>query len=223
MDMETKLAARVGEGILKVAEVEERRLDAQLAQIENMDEDDFEALRQKRKQNMIKQMHQEEEWKQNGHGRYIDISDTKEFFNLAKKSPRVIAHFYRGVTPRCEIIDAHISRLAPRHLETLFVKIDAEKHPFLVQRLNIIVLPTLVLIKDGKTQHSIIGFDEFGGVDDFSTEDMAYVLAAHKVLNFEGDRSEDVASHSSRKGVNALRISSNSVREGESYDFDEDF
>jgi hypothetical protein len=57
-----------------------------------------------------------------------------------------------------------------------------------VERLGIILLPTIVLIKDGKTEHSIHGFDEFGGTDDFSTNDMAYVLSQYKVLNFEMDR-----------------------------------
>ena len=38
------------------------------------------------------------------------------------------------------------------------------------------------------------GFDELGGVDDFTTADMAYVLATHGVLNHEKteDRSEDI-------------------------------
>ena len=76
-------------------------------------------------------------------------------------------------------------------------------------------MPTIVLIKDGKTEHSLRlkyhtdvylpsytpltfhmyrGFDELGGVDDFSTADMAYVLATHGVLNHEKteDRSEDI-------------------------------
>lgn len=35
-----------------------------------VDEDDFEALRQKRRQNLQKKMKQEQDWKQLGHGRY---------------------------------------------------------------------------------------------------------------------------------------------------------
>jgi thioredoxin-like negative regulator of GroEL len=116
------------------------------------------------------------------------LTDPKEFFNAAKKSSRMAVHFYRGVTARCQIVDAHFEKLAPTHLETRFVKIDAEKSPFLVERLGIILLPTIVLIKDGKTEHSLRGFDELGGTDDFSTEDMAYVLSQHGVLNFEIDR-----------------------------------
>jgi thioredoxin-like negative regulator of GroEL len=120
--------------------------------------------------------------------RYSELTDTKEFFNAAKKSSRMVVHFYRGVTPRCEIVDAHFSKLAPAHVETRFVKINAEKNPFLVERLGIILMPSIVLIKDGKTDHTIHGFDEFGGVDDFTTETVAYVLAHHGVLNYEEDR-----------------------------------
>jgi hypothetical protein len=120
----------------------------------------------------------------------------------------MIVHFYRGVTPRCQIVDAHFSRLAASHLETRFVKIDAEKNPFLVERLGIIMMPTMVLIKDGKTEHSIRGFDEFGGTDDFTTADMAYVLAQHNVLNPEdaGDRSEEIAKLKMKAGLNAMRL-----------------
>ncbi len=118
----------------------------------------------------------------------------------------MVVHFYRSVTPRCNIVDAHCQKLAHDHLETRFVKIDAEKNPFLVEKLGIILMPTIVLINNGKTEHAIHGFDEFGGTDDFSTADMAYVLATHGVLNFEGDRSEEIARRSTKGGVNSVRI-----------------
>jgi hypothetical protein len=78
--------------------------------------------------------------------RYSELTDTKEFFNAAKRSARMVVHFYRSVTPRCQIVDAHFQRLAPQHLETRFVKIDAEKNPFLVERLGIIIMPTIGML-----------------------------------------------------------------------------
>ena len=183
-------------------------MDKQIKEIENLDEDDFEALREKRRIALQQRIRQEQDWKQLGHGRYMDLgTDPKDFFNAAKKSARMVVHFYRGVTPRCEIVDAHFERLAPKHLETRFVKIDAEKSPFLVERLGIILMPTIVLIKDGKTEHSLRGFDELGGTDDFSTDDMAYVLSTHGVLNFEADQSERIANHAARAGLNHVGIS----------------
>jgi hypothetical protein len=141
------------------------------------------------------------------------LSDTKEFFNAAKKSQRLVVHFYRGVTFRCQIVDAHLQRLAETHLETRFVKIDAEKNPFLVERLGIIMMPTIVLIKDGKTEHSLIGFDELGGTDDFTTNDIAYVLSQHGVLNYDGDQSDEITSRSKKAGLNSMKLAT--VRRGQ--------
>jgi thiol-disulfide isomerase/thioredoxin len=149
----------------------------------------------------------------------MEISDTKEFFNAAKKSNRMIVHFYRSVTPRCQIVDAHFERLCQTHLEARFVKIDAEKSPYLVEKLGIILMPTIVLIKDGKTEHAIHGFDEFGGTDDFTTQDMAYVLATHKVLNYETDRSEEISQRATRAGLNSVRLAT--IRSGD-YDHQSD-
>mmetsp|Transcript_8507 Transcript_8507/g.12700 ORF Transcript_8507/g.12700 Transcript_8507/m.12700 type:complete len:225 (-) Transcript_8507:101-775(-) len=217
---QAQMMERVGDGILAVAEMEEKKLDAQIKGLEQMDEDDFEALRQRRRQQLQQKMRQEQDWKQLGHGRYLELTDPKEFFNAAKKSSRMVVHFYRGVTPRCEIVDAHFEKLAPTHLETRFVKINAEKSPFLVERLGIILLPTIVLIKDGKTQHSLRGFDELGGTDDFSTDDMAYVLSTHGVLNFDMDRSDMIAANAAKSGLNHVGISQ--IRSSSYYSLSDD-
>ncbi len=50
------------------------------------------------------------------------------------------------------------------------------------------MMPTIVLVKNGRTEHSLRGFDELGGTDDFTTDDMAYVLSQHNLLFFENDR-----------------------------------
>lgn len=214
---------RVNEGMLRVAQAQEAALDAQLAKMENLGEDDFEALRQKRKLDLQKQMRQEADWRQLGHGRYAEMTDTKDFFNAAKKSARMLVHFYRSVTPRCQIVDAHFERLAASHVECRFVKIDAEKNPFLVERLGIIIIPTIVLIKDGKTEHAIHGFDEFGGTDDFRTEDMAYVLSNYGMIKPDAlaDRSEEIAENSVRSGFNSIKVNIRSSAYGQ-MDHDED-
>lgn len=217
------LMEKVGAGILEVAAAEERKLDEQLRSIENMDEDDFEALRQRRRLLLQRQMRQEQDWRQLGHGRYTEMTDTKDFFNAAKKSSRMLVHFYRGVTPRCQIVDAHFERLAATHVEARFVKIDAEKNPFLVERLGIIIMPTIVLIKDGKTDHAIHGFDEFGGTDDFSTQDMAFVLARYGMIKADevADRSEEISSRHTRAGLNHVRLQT--IKSGDHHEYsDED-
>ncbi len=64
-------------------------------------------------------------------------------------------HFYRPSTRRCEIIDKHFYALAAKHIETKFLRVNAEKSPFLTERLHIWMLPTIVCCVGGKTDHSI--------------------------------------------------------------------
>ncbi|PRQ22818.1 putative thioredoxin-like protein [Rosa chinensis] len=71
-----------------------------------------------------------------------------------------------------QVVDKHLSILAKQHIETRFMKINAEKSPFLAEKLKIVVLPTLALIKNAKVDDYVVGFDELGGKDDFSTEEL---------------------------------------------------
>lgn len=68
------------------------------------------------------------------------------------------------------------------HLPTRFVKINAEKSPFFVGKLQIKVLPTIVLFKDGIAIDRIIGFEELGGSDEFPTSAMEKRLAQAAVI-----------------------------------------
>ena len=67
--MQEKMMEQVSSKILEGALAEERRLDEQLAKAENLDEDDFETLRQKRKLDLQKKARQEMDWRQLGHGK----------------------------------------------------------------------------------------------------------------------------------------------------------
>jgi hypothetical protein len=62
-----------------------------------------------------------------------------------------------------------------------FVKINAEKSPFLCERLNIWMIPTVLLVKQSKTVHAIAGLDELGG-DRFTTQQLGFVLGKYGVL-----------------------------------------
>ena len=87
---------------------------------------------------MKKMQDKKTEWKAAGHGEYSEIPEEKEFFNVTKGSDRCVIHFYRDETFRCKILDKHFNILAKKHLETRFCKINAEKCPFLCERLKVI-------------------------------------------------------------------------------------
>ena len=49
---------------------------------------------------------------------------------------------------RCKIVDKHLSQLCEKHYEARFIRLNAEKAPFLTERLKIKVMPTVLMAKD---------------------------------------------------------------------------
>ncbi|XP_050208820.1 thioredoxin domain-containing protein 9 homolog [Mercurialis annua] len=174
--------------VLTVAKAVEDKLDEEIAAFERLDEDDLEALRERRLQQMKKMAEKRNRWISLGHGDYTEIFSEKDFFSIVKASDRVVCHFYRENWP-CKVIDKHLSILAKQHIETRFLKIHAEKSPFLAERLKITVLPTLALIKNAKVDDYVVGFDQLGGTDEFSTEDLEERLAKANVVFLDGESS----------------------------------
>lgn len=64
------------------------------------------------------------------------------------------------VVVHLQVVDKHLSILAKKHIETRFVKINAEKSPFLAEKLKIVVLPTLALIKNAKVDDYVVCYIE---------------------------------------------------------------
>jgi hypothetical protein len=176
----------VEQQLLAVAEQMERAVDDELAKIDNMEDEDLEAVRAARRKQVADMAKRRDLWLQRGHGSYHEITDHKHFFQCVKQSERVVVHFKRKATERCAIIDGHLQKVARAHFETRFCCVDVERVPSIPQEFNVLMLPTLMLIEGGNTFHSIIGFDEFGNHDDFSTDDFVKVLATHGMVNERG-------------------------------------
>jgi len=102
------------------------------------------------------------------YGEYTEILES-EFLPYVTKAEYSAVHFFHKDFERCKIIDKHIQIIAPQHKECKFLKLDAEKAPFFVQKLAIQVLPTICLFKDGVLVDRVVGFEDLGGRDDFNT------------------------------------------------------
>jgi len=164
--MEGMMQQVVENQLMQVAKVVEDQLDDQIHELENLGDEDIEKLRQRRIDAMKRQQAKRQQWLAKGHGECRTIMDEKEFFAEMKGEERMIVHFFRNNWP-CKVMDKHMSELAAKHVETKFARIDAEKSPFLTERLKIWMLPTLALIKNEKTVDYVVGLDELGGSDDF--------------------------------------------------------
>lgn len=117
--------------VLEVAKKVEEQLDAELEKLEKLDLDDIENLRERRLRDLKKQQKQKQEWLALGHGEYYEIPEEKEFFDISKKSPNIVVHFYKSDSPRCKILEHHLKILCRKHLETRFCSLNVERAPFL--------------------------------------------------------------------------------------------
>jgi len=181
------IQAALTENLLQAATVMEQQVDDEISKLERMDEDDLEVMRRRRMAAMKKMQEQKQEWLRLGHGKYEEVPEEKDFFNIGKSSKNVVCHFYRDSTFRCKIVDKHLAILAPKHVEARFVKINADKCPFLTERLRIKVIPTIMIVKDEKTCDYIVGFDDLGGTDEFTTEVLEWRLGQSEVIKYNGD------------------------------------
>ncbi|XP_067008966.1 thioredoxin domain-containing protein 9 [Anabrus simplex] len=171
--------------VLKAAQVVEQQIDAELQKYDNLD--DLDKLRQQRLKELKNQAKQQQEWLSLGHREYTEIPEEKDFFDLTKKSKNFVCHFYKDDSPRCKIVDHHMKILANSHIETKFCKIDVLRAPFLTGKLRIKIIPTIALIKDGKTKDFIVGFTDLGNHDEFSTAMLEWRIAQSGVINYSGD------------------------------------
>ena len=77
----------------------------------------------------------------------------------------------------------HCELLAQRHLEARFVWVDAENAPFLTDRLNIYMLPTIVCVKDNKVHKQHNGLDEIDGTGKYTSGMLEHLLHIDDMLD----------------------------------------
>ncbi|XP_029395104.1 thioredoxin domain-containing protein 9 isoform X2 [Mus pahari] len=206
---------------LQAAKLVENHLDSEIQKLDQIGEDELEMLKEKRLAALRKAQQQKQEWLSKGHGEYREISSERDFFQEVKESEKVVCHFYRDTTFRCKILDRHLAILAKKHLETKFLKLNVEKAPFLCERLRIKVIPTLALLRDGKTQDYVVGFTDLGNTDDFTTETLEWRLGCSDVINYSGNLMEPPFQSQKKFGTNFTKLEKKTIR-GKKYDSDSD-
>merc|ERR1711988_1151580 len=169
MDMQAMVAMQAASAI-------EAAVDDELARIDNMGEDDFEQIRKKRMEEMKAKQAEKVMWDRNDHGSLTKVNDQKEFFDRCKKSKRVIALFSRDGQQWCNVIKQHLRLLAEGHKETKFIEVDAENSPFLVERLNVWMMPTIICIREGKVHAQFNGLHQIDPTGKFKTGTVEWLL-----------------------------------------------
>ena len=107
--------------------------------------------------------------------------------------------------------DHHLAKLAQRHVESKFVKINAAKAPFFVEKLSVRTMPTLCFFFDGVLSGKLVGFDGLADVmpegkeDEWKTVSLARMLAEAKIINKDNIYDEDAAEEANRAKYEEMR------------------
>lgn len=138
-------------------------------QVQDYDDDGTAAAARAKRLAAIKKHYSKlQEFKAKGHGEYREI-DEQEFLGQLTSSPIVVCHFFHPDFETCKVMDAHIKKLVEKYLFVKFIRLNADKAKFFVPKLNIKVLPTLVIFQDGVAVDRIIGFHEVSEGSEFPT------------------------------------------------------
>jgi len=201
-----------------------------LSDEEDEDEDEngldaeFKLIREKRMAQLKAQHQEKAENLSKGHGQYREISQD-EFLPEVTGSRHVLVHFYHKDFMRCKIMDKHLAILAPAHLECKFLKINAEKAPFFVGKLQIKILPTVIYLKESIAEERVQGFEGLtegqpkGAEDEFPTTVLATRLAKIGAIEYTAPPTlEELRRLQLGKTMGAIRAGGGGVV----YDDDED-
>ncbi|EPS74554.1 hypothetical protein M569_00201, partial [Genlisea aurea] len=155
---------------------------------ELMDDPELEKLHADRVAALKKEAEKRQELKLQGHGEHREITEA-DFLGEVTGSDKVVCHFYHCEFYRCKIMDKHLKALAPVHLKTKFIKLDAENAPFFVSKLGIKTLPCVILFRKGVAAERLVGFQDLGGKDDFTTETLRTFFIKKGII--EDERKDD--------------------------------
>ncbi|KAJ4478258.1 thioredoxin-like protein [Lentinula aciculospora] len=188
MDRITSLAARLVEPNRPDRSRHEQEEDADdddalFAELEEEIENDSNStMREQGLEMLRREMERMREMKQSQYGTYNEVTDEKEVVRITAHEPRCVVHFYHPNFKRCEIMDKHLATIAKKYFNTRFFRVFVENIPWLVEKLSIKVLPCVICFVKGVTRDRLIGFEELGNNDAFTTAALELRLSVCGVI-----------------------------------------
>lgn len=140
----------------------ERALDDEIERLDHLQGDELEEIRRRRLAVLKRESERRERLRLLGHGSVSTLRDQKEFFDAGRSSDRMVCVFMRQsfvATKYGELLLRSLGELATRHVETRFVTLDAEKSPWICERLGVYIIPSFAIVKKEKVSGIIHGMD----------------------------------------------------------------
>ncbi|OJJ48789.1 hypothetical protein ASPZODRAFT_1318887 [Penicilliopsis zonata CBS 506.65] len=120
---------------------------------------------------------------------YPTLSNDQALLDFTTQTHKCVVHFAHPDFARCTVMDENLRTLATLHHEVRFVRVDVRNTPFVVEKLNVRVLPYLIAFKDGLAVERVVGFEGLGagtgekdGGDSFSVKTLERRLLHRGIL-----------------------------------------
>ncbi|WWC64416.1 uncharacterized protein I303_107026 [Kwoniella dejecticola CBS 10117] len=143
---------------------------------------DFASDRDRRIEALQREIKQVKNLKESDNGRVVTFVEEKLLIERMSKERYVLLHFFHNDFSRCKIMDQKLSELAPQYPHTLFLRASVSDIPFLVSKMAVQVLPCVMCFVDGKAVDRLIGFEELGDSDQFTSKVLEFRLKQSGVL-----------------------------------------
>lgn len=82
---------------------------------------------------------------------------TEKEFEVETKDKRVVVDFHATWCGPCKMLGSVMEKYIETHDDEI-IKIDIDNNPNLVNKFNIMSVPTLIILNDGKEEKRISGF-----------------------------------------------------------------
>lgn len=145
-------------------------IDELLADID--DKEIFNRYREQRLQEISEHLKQvEKNVKFESYGQLETIEEEAKLIKLSNETKKIIIHFQLENFQKCKTMNEKLWEVSREYLDVKFVKINVDKCPFLVSKLNIKVLPFVIGYINGVEKLRLVGFSRLGNVaNDFELD-----------------------------------------------------
>ncbi|CAI4055611.1 hypothetical protein N7582_000384 [Saccharomyces uvarum] len=145
---------------------DEENLEEILAELDKELDEDHEflsAYRSERLQEISDHLKQvKKNVQDDGYGKLQYIDNEADAIKICTKTNMVVIHFELESFGKCQYMNEKLEILARRHLTTRFIKVNVGTCPFLVNKLNVKVLPFVLGYKNGLEKVRYVGFSRLG-------------------------------------------------------------
>lgn len=178
-------AARDYEKLLSKEEEQQRRAQSSHGNVavkDLFDDPELERLHGERLEKLKEMKEKRAVMERKGHGTFEEVSEAS-FLDISTSTDKVVAHFSHPEFERCKIMEKHLRTLSSKYFDTRFVQVSVQNAPFLVEKLQIRMLPCVMSFQGGIAGERLVGFDALGKRDDFETSTLEKILLGWKVID----------------------------------------